>query len=214
MFTTKVTGQFMCVANHRSRSKASDPLEDDLICRVDGAWQGQHTPFDFQNAVAIKYGIQTRDFTGWLDTTLRFEIQNFSLVIHGLENCFSLHFERVSKGACFQTNPDCVLQKLEKELSTSNWSSKLVFRVKYINGETRKIAALLLSRFQPLKSVWETQNSEKMVADIRDNFATGVISISFVGQILSIKVAELLCTSVGLSMAGINGNLCRESKNS
>ena len=73
MFTTKVTGQFMCVANH----KASDPLEDNPICRVDGAWQGQHTPFDFQNAVAIKYGIQTRDFTGWLDTTLRFEIQNF-----------------------------------------------------------------------------------------------------------------------------------------
>ena len=55
---------------------------------------------------------------------------------------------------------------------------------------------------------------KKMVADIRDNFATGDISISFVGQILSIKVAELLCTSVGLSMVGINGNLCRESKNS
>ena len=205
MFTTKVTGQFMCVANPRSRSKASDPLEDDLICRVDGAWQEQHTPFYFQNALAIKYGIQTGDFTGWLDTTLRFEIQNNSLVIHGLENCFSLHFERVSKGACFQTNPDSVLQKLEKELSTSNWSSKLVFRVKH---------ALLLSRLRPLKSVWETQNCEKMVADIRDNFATGDISISFVGQILSIKVAELLCTSIGLSMAGINGNLCRESKNS
>ena len=62
--------------------------------------------------------------------------------------------------------------------------------------------------------MWETQNCEKMVADITDNFATGDISISFVGQILSIKVAELLCTSVGLSMVGINGNLCRESKNS
>ena len=73
---------------------------------------------------------------------------------------------------------------------------------------------LLLSRLRPLKSVWETQNCEKMVADIRDNFATGDISISFVGQILSIKVAELSRTSIGLSMAGINGNLCRESKNS
>ena len=62
--------------------------------------------------------------------------------------------------------------------------------------------------------MWEAQNCEKMVADIRDNSATGDISISFAGQILPIKVAELLCTSVGLSMAGINGNLCRESKNS
>ena len=96
MFTTKVTGQFMFVPNHRSRSKASDPLEDDLICRANGAWWGYHTPFNFQNAVAIKYGMQTRDFT----TTLRFEIQNFSLDNHGLENCFSLHFERVFKGAC------------------------------------------------------------------------------------------------------------------
>ena len=88
--------------------------------------------------------------------------------------------------------------------------------VKHINGETRKIAALLLSRLRPLKSVWETKNCEKVVADIRDNFATGDISISFVGQILTIKVAELLCTSVGLSMVGIkyNVNLCRESKNS
>ena len=64
--------------------------------------------------------------------------------------------------------------------------------------------------------MWETKNYEKVVAAIRDNFATGDISISFVGQILTIKVAELLCTSVGLSMVGIkyNGNLCRESENS
>ena len=40
MFTPKVTDQFMGVANHRPRSKASDPLEDDLICRVDGGWRG------------------------------------------------------------------------------------------------------------------------------------------------------------------------------
>lgn len=31
MFTPKVPDQFMGVANHRSRCKASDPLEDDLI---------------------------------------------------------------------------------------------------------------------------------------------------------------------------------------
>ena len=40
MFTPKVTDQLMGVVNHRSRSKAGDPLEDDLICRVDGGWRG------------------------------------------------------------------------------------------------------------------------------------------------------------------------------
>ena len=53
-----------------------------------------------------------------------------------------------------------------------------------------------------------------MVADIRDNIATGDISINFVRQILSIKVTELLCTRVGLSIVGINEKLCRESKDS
>ena len=40
MFTPKATDQLMGVVNHRSRSKAGDPLEDDLICRVDGGWRG------------------------------------------------------------------------------------------------------------------------------------------------------------------------------
>ena len=42
-----------------------------------------------------------------------------------------------------------------------------------------------------------------MVADIRDNIGTG-----------DIKVAELLCTRVGLSIVGVNEKLRRESKNS
>ena len=40
MFTPKANDQLMRVVNHRSRSKAGDPLEDDLICRVDGGWRG------------------------------------------------------------------------------------------------------------------------------------------------------------------------------
>lgn len=66
MFTPKVTDQFMGVVNHRSCSKASDPLEADLICRVDGG--GNTRP---QNAVAIKYRI---------DSTLRFEILDISRI--------------------------------------------------------------------------------------------------------------------------------------
>ena len=54
MFTPKLTDQFMGVVNHRSCSKASDPLEVDLICRVD---DGGNTRS--QNAVAIKYKIDS-----------------------------------------------------------------------------------------------------------------------------------------------------------
>ena len=36
MFTPKVIDHFMSVTSHRSRCKASDTLEDDLIWRVDG----------------------------------------------------------------------------------------------------------------------------------------------------------------------------------
>ena len=53
-----------------------------------------------------------------------------------------------------------------------------------------------------------------MATDIRDNIATGDISINFVSQNISIKVAELLCPRVGLSIVGVNEKLCRESKNS
>ena len=54
MFTPKVIDQFMGVVNHRSCSKASDPLEAGLICRVDGG--GSTRP---QNAVVIKYRIDS-----------------------------------------------------------------------------------------------------------------------------------------------------------
>ena len=54
MFTLKLTDQFMGVVNHHSCSKASDPLEADLICRVYGG--GNTRP---QNAVAIKYKIDS-----------------------------------------------------------------------------------------------------------------------------------------------------------
>ena len=45
----------MGVANHRSCSHASDPLEDDLNCRVMAAGRNSS-----QNAMAIKYRIQIR----------------------------------------------------------------------------------------------------------------------------------------------------------
>ena len=70
MFTPKLTDQFMGVVNHRSCSKASDPLEADLICRVDG---GGNTPSSTKS-------IQSRDFIRWLDTTLRFEILDISRI--------------------------------------------------------------------------------------------------------------------------------------
>ena len=54
MFTPKLTDQFMGVVNHRSCSKANDPLEADLICRVDGGGNTRS-----QNAVAIKYKIDS-----------------------------------------------------------------------------------------------------------------------------------------------------------
>ena len=53
-----------------------------------------------------------------------------------------------------------------------------------------------------------------MVADMRENIAPGDISINLLVKILSIKVAELLCTRIGLSIVGVNEKLCRESKNS
>ena len=41
-----------------------------------------------------------------------------------------------------------------------------------------------------------------------------ILTSTFLVKILSIKVAELLCTRVGLSIVGVNEKLCRESKNS
>ena len=75
MFTPKVTDQFMGVVNHRSCSKASDPLEVDLFCRVDG---GRNTRP--QNAVAISSTGSIQSLIRWLDTTLRFENLDISRI--------------------------------------------------------------------------------------------------------------------------------------
>ena len=41
-----------------------------------------------------------------------------------------------------------------------------------------------------------------------------ILASTLLVKILSIKVAELLCTRIGLSLVGVNEKLCRESKNS
>ena len=54
-----------------------------------------------------------------------------------------------------------------------------------------------------------------MVANVRDNITPGdILASTLLVKILLIKVAEPLCTRVGLSIVGVNEKLGRESKNS
>ena len=66
----------------------------------------------------------------------------------------------------------------------------------------------------PLKKVWERQNCEKWSLISETILPLVVLASTLLLKILPIKVAELLCTRVRLSIVGMNKNLCRESKNS
>ena len=66
----------------------------------------------------------------------------------------------------------------------------------------------------PLKKVWETQNCEKWSLISETILPLVVLASTLLLKILPIQVAELLYTRVGLSIVGMNKNLCRESKNS
>ena len=65
-----------------------------------------------------------------------------------------------------------------------------------------------------LTNVWETQNCEKWSLISETILPLMVLASTLLLKILPIKVAELLCTRVGLSIVGMNKKLCRESKNS
>ena len=90
MFTPGVTDQFIGVANHRSRSKARAPLEVDLICRDDGG--DNRRPLTLKTPWPSSTGlIQTRDFTGWLDTSItpRYEILDFLWISRMLKESYN-----------------------------------------------------------------------------------------------------------------------------
>ena len=55
------------------------------------------------------------------------------------------------------------------------------------------------------------QNCEKRSLISETILPLLILASTLLVKILSIKVAELLCTRVGLSIVGVNEKLCRES---
>ena len=107
-------------------------------------------------------------------------------------------------------------------MSTTNWSSKLFWfksasessELNLLTQKPEKSLRFCFFDFSFLKKVWETQNCEKWSLISETILPLLILASTLLAKILSIKVAELLCTRVGLSIVGVNEKLCRESKNS
>ena len=136
------------------------------------------------------------------------------LVIHGLENCLSLRFARVFKGECFSASPDSAfLLEMRKSIVDIELIIKISlfwFKSASKNSELNLLTekpekSLRLSSldFGFLKKVWETQNCEKWSLISETILPLVILASTLLVKIFSIKVVELLCTRVGLSVVGI-----------
>ena len=111
------------------------------------------------------------------------------------------------------------------EIRKSNVNNELVIKIvcasesselKLLTEKPEKSLRFCFFDFNFLSKVWETQNCEKwsLMSETIIITTGDILASTLLVKILLIKVAEPLCTRVGLSIVGVNEKLGRESKNS
>ena len=94
-----------------------------------------------------------------------------------------------------------VLECLRRRLSSESSELKL------LTEKPEKSLRFCFFDSSFLKKVWETQNCEKWSLISETILPLVILASTLLVKILSINVAELLCTRIGLSIVGVNQNL-------